>query len=143
MGLTQKFQADYESLDQVREFVGQVAEQCGFSDRAVYQVQLATDEAFTNIIEHAYAGEKGKYIECACQINKQALVIILHDCGKAFDPIAIPEPDLSAPLEEREVGGLEVFLMRRLMDEIYFEPAHISKDGCNTLTMVKRKEKPA
>jgi serine/threonine-protein kinase RsbW len=140
---TKIFVAKYDSLVAVREFVGQAAVSCGFDTKTIYAVELATDEAFTNIVEHAYGGESHERVECTCKIGDTGLIIILHDCGQAFDPTMVAEPDLTAPLEERETGGLGIYLMRKLMDEVHFAPASETKDGCNTLTMIKRKEKAA
>jgi anti-sigma regulatory factor (Ser/Thr protein kinase) len=134
------FRACFESLDNVRDFVGQSAEEFGFGPKAVYAVQLATDEAFTNIVEHAYGGESDELVECTCRFDELALTIILHDCGLAFDPTAVLGPDLKAPLADREIGGLGIYFMRKLMDEVHFSPAPNNRDGCNTLTMIKRKE---
>ncbi len=136
-----RYPARYTSLERVREFVGQAAELCGMGEQAVYQVQLAVDEAFTNIVEHAYDGESDQLVECSCQIEDDGLLVILHDCGKAFDPTIVAEPDLESPLEERDIGGLGIYFMRKLMDEVHFLPAPVNQDGCNTLTMYKRKEK--
>lgn len=138
---TKVFIAQYESLEAVREFVGQIAETFGFDAKAIYAVELATDEAFTNIVEHAYGGESKELVECTCQTHLMDLTIILHDCGQAFDPTCVPEPDLEAPLEDRETGGLGIYFMRKLMDEVHFTPASETSDGCNTLTMIKRKER--
>jgi len=138
---TRVFFARFESLEAVREFVGQLAESFGFDAKAIYAIELATDEAFTNIVEHAYGGESNELVECTCQTRHAELRIILHDCGQAFDPTGVPEPDLEAPLEERETGGLGIYFMRKLMDEVYFSPAAETSDGCNTLTMIKRKER--
>jgi serine/threonine-protein kinase RsbW len=138
---TRIFFARYESLDAVREFVGQHADGFGFDVKAIYAIELATDEAFTNIVEHAYGGESNELVECTCLTRNAELIIVLHDCGQAFDPTGIPEPDLEAPLEERETGGLGIYFMRKLMDEVHFTPAAETIDGCNTLTMIKRKER--
>jgi anti-sigma regulatory factor (Ser/Thr protein kinase) len=140
---SRRFVALFKCLDDVREFVGQAAEAWGFDDKAVYQIKLATDEAFTNIVEHAYGGESTGSIECAYHASPEGIEIILHDCGKAFDPTVISEPNLKALLDERETGGLGIYFMRKLMDEVHFSPALQSGDGCNTLKMYKRKEKVA
>ena len=140
LSLTQRFVAQYDSLDTVRQFVGKAAQDCGFSPRTIYAVELATDEAFTNIVEHAYGGESNDLVEVTCKLHDDSLEIILYDCGEAFDPTTVPEPNLDAPLEERETGGLGIFFMRKLMDEVHFSPAPVDSGGCNTLTLVKRKE---
>ena len=139
------FPANYDSLDKLRTFVADEAVVCGFSDKAVYQIQLAADEAFTNIIEHAYGGECQEDIGCTCQIGDGSLTITLQDCGQAFDPKTVAEPDLESNIENRKVGGLGLYLIKQLMDEAYFtlipKPGQAGK--CNVLTMVKLKEGPA
>lgn len=140
---TEVYPARFENLGRVRDFVAELAEKCGLEPAAVYAVQLAVDEAFTNIIEHAYGGESEEKIECMCQIEKDALVITLRDCGKPFDPSAVPEPDFEADLEEREVGGLGLYFIHQLMDDVQFIFVDQPETGktCNLLRMVKRKEK--
>ena len=135
--------AQFENLERVRDFVAESAEECGLEPAAVYAVQLAVDEAFTNIVEHAYGGESLEKIECSCQIVGGNLEVVLIDCGKPFDPSLVPGPNLEAELEEREVGGLGLYFIFQLMDEVQFSFAknlELAKN-CNLLRMVKRKEK--
>jgi serine/threonine-protein kinase RsbW len=135
--------AQFENLDRVRDFAAESAEQCGLEPAAVYAVQLAVDEAFTNIVEHAYGGESLEQIECICQIVGEGLEVTLIDCGKPFDPSLVPGPNLNAELEEREVGGLGLYFIFQLMDEVQFsftKKLELGKN-CNLLRMVKRKEK--
>lgn len=135
--------AQFENLDQVREFVAESAEECGLEPAAVYAVQLAVDEAFTNIIEHAYGGESLDQIECTCQTVSGDLEVTLMDCGKPFDPSLVPEPNLEAELEDREVGGIGLYFIYQLMDDVQFsfmKNLELGKN-CNLLRMIKRKEK--
>ena len=134
--------ARFENLDRIREFVGQAARSCGLDATAVYQVQLAADEAFTNIVEHAYGGECDEKIQCTCQISDEGLGITLRDCGQVFDPTQVPDPDLKATLQERQIGGLGVYFIRQLMDEVEFKFTVLPDTGqaCNLLRMFKRKE---
>ena len=106
-------------------------------DSAVYAVELSMDEACTNVIEHAYEGKDGGDIECTCDTDEKNLTIIIHDHGKSFDPASIVPPDLNADLDARPVGGLGIFLMKRLMDEVRFEPMG---DAGNILTMIKHRK---
>ncbi len=133
---TRVFPARFESLNTVREFVGEVAREIGMDDSEVYAVQLAVDEACSNIIEHAYGGQNRGEIECSCAVNGEKLTVILRDHGKPFDPASIAAPDLSSGLKERQVGGLGLFLMRHLMDEVHFEA---QGEAGNVLTMVKHR----
>lgn len=137
-----KFPANFASLEAVRGFVGDAAEACGLGSQSVYAVQLAVDEAFTNIIEHAYGGESQKEkIECTCKIGNESLTVVIRDCGRPFDPTEVPDPNLKASLEDREEGGLGLFFMRQLMDEVTFSFNHEldNHTRCNILTMVKHK----
>jgi serine/threonine-protein kinase RsbW len=139
---TRLFTARFEYLDEAREFVADAAETSGLDEAAVYAAQLAVDEAFTNIVEHAYGGESLEKIECTCLMSDRGLVIQLKDCGKPFDPSLVPVPDLEAELEERDIGGLGLFFIQQLMDEVEFTFTHDPETGkqCNVLRMVKRKE---
>lgn len=134
---TVQFAAKFEFLDEIREFVGEIARTGGFSDRDVYNIQLATDEAASNIIEHAYEGVSDGLLEISCGVNGSDITIILVDHGEPFDPSEVPAPDLKADLSERKIGGLGIFLMRKLMDEVRYhaEP----RKNRNTLTMIKRR----
>ena len=133
---TVQFPAKFELLDEIREFVGQIARANGFGDKDVYNIQLATDEAASNIIEHAYDGVIDGVLDLSCGMQEKALVIILVDHGLPFDPSEVPMPDLQADLADRKIGGLGIFLMRKLMDEVHY---HSNADKSNVLTMIKRK----
>ena len=133
---TVQYAAKFEHLDEIREFVGEIARAGGFSDKDVYNIQLATDEAASNIIEHAYENISDGILELSCGMQGDAIKIILIDRGESFDPSEVPLPDLKADLSERKIGGLGIFLMRKLMDEVHYEP---KADKSNVLTMIKRK----
>ncbi|MRR38825.1 ATP-binding protein, partial [bacterium] len=130
------FPARFEQLDVIREFAAKAARDAGMEEGDIYAVELSIDEACSNIIEHAYAGTDGGEIECTCSHDLHALKIILRDHGRPFDPSVVPDPDLGAKLEDRQVGGLGIFLMKQLMDEVHFEP--LGESG-NLLTLVKRR----
>ena len=130
------FPAQFEYLDEIRKFVGELARTSGFSDKEIYSIQLAADEAASNIIEHAYQDSSEGVLECSCGMEADRLVITMHDDGKPFDISRVKEPNLKADLSDRQIGGLGIYLMRKLMDEVHYE----SKPGRgNLLTMVKRK----
>jgi serine/threonine-protein kinase RsbW len=131
-----RFAAKFEFLDEIREFVGEIARQGGFSDKDVYNIQLATDEAASNMIEHSYENIPDGVIDLSCSMEGDQIRIVLVDYGEPFDPSTIPLPDLKADLSDRQIGGLGIFLMRKLMDEVHYEP---KPDKSNVLTMIKRK----
>ena len=131
-----QFSAKFEFLDEIREFVGDIARAGGFGDKDIYNIQLAADEAASNIIEHAYEGVNNGVLELSCGVKSNVITIILVDHGESFDPSEIPMPDLKADLSERKIGGLGIFLMRKLMDEVRYE---VKSNKNNVLTMTKRK----
>ena len=131
-----QFSAKFEYLDEIREFVGDIARAGGFGDKDVYNIQLAADEAASNIIEHAYEGVSNGVLELSCEVKGDLLTIVLVDHGESFDPSEIPLPDLKADLSDRKIGGLGIFLMRKLMDEVRYET---KSNRSNVLTMTKRK----
>lgn len=133
---TVQFAAKFEYLDEIRDFVGNIARDSGFSDKDVYNIQLATDEAASNIIEHAYEKITDGVLELSCRVGEDQITIILTDHGESFDPSEIPLPDLKADLSDRKIGGLGIFLMRKLMDEVHYES---KPNKSNVLTMIKRK----
>ncbi len=132
---TLTFLAKFDFLDEIRDFVGEMARTSGFSAKDVYSIQLATDEAASNVIEHAYDGIANASFEITCEFNVDRLVITIMDHGHSFDPSKVALPDTKADLSDRKIGGLGIFLMRKLMDEVHYQ---ITASG-NLLTLVKRK----
>jgi anti-sigma regulatory factor (Ser/Thr protein kinase) len=95
---------------------------------------MAVDEACTNIIEHAYGDAPGD-IHLGCRVAPGECVITIRDRGRPFDPESVPPPDLTCDLEDRRAGGLGLYLMRKLMDEVRFS---FDPDKGNQVVMIKR-----
>jgi anti-anti-sigma factor len=134
---TRTFDASLEALAAISEFVVTEARAAGLDEHAVWEVQLAVDEAATNVIQHSYKQVKGSLTVAVDCVDNEFL-IQLNDRGKPFDPDNVPEPDLVSPLEERKTGGLGLYLMRKLMDRVEFT----FHDGENVLLMAKRINQP-
>jgi len=130
------FPASFEYLDEIRDVVAEIARGGGFTEKTIYSLQLAADEAASNIIEHAYEGVANASLFLTCDMQGDEIVITMRDHGRSFNPTSVKEPNLKADLSERQIGGLGVYLMRKLMDSVHYES---SKSG-NLLTMTKRKE---
>lgn len=129
----------FEHLAQIAEFVTQAAREAGLTDDDVFHVEMAVDEACSNVIEHAYADRAGE-IELTCTIPEYGrLDVTIHDHGDPFDPEMVPEPKVGdgAGLEAMQEGGLGLYFMRKLMDEVRFS---FSPGDGNTLYMVKWKQ---
>ena len=127
-----RIQADLTNLASVAGFVSACCEHWRIAAKDTFDIQLAVDEAVTNIIEHAYAGEPGE-VSFRCWVATHHFYVQLQDTGKPFDPAAVPYPNITGSLAERKTGGLGIYFMRHLMDEVHFEH---HEDG-NTLQMVK------
>lgn len=132
-----KVRAKPENLARIAAFVNDAAERWGLGPKETFDIQMAVDEACTNIIEHGYEGDTSGMIEIRCRQTDDECTIKIRDHGRNFDPDAVPEPDVQAPLEERPVGGLGLFFMRQLMDEVEF---HFGEEEGNVLVMKKRRE---
>lgn len=130
------FPARFEFLDEIRNFVAEVAHEGGFTEKTIYSLQLAADEAASNIIEHAYQGVANASLQITCDMQDDELIITMRDTGKPFDPSNVKQPNLKADLSKRQIGGLGVYLMRKLMDEVRYQSN--AKTG-NLLTMIKRR----
>ncbi len=130
---TLTLEASLEALAEISDFVVEQARIMGLDEHAAWEVQLAVDEAVTNVIQHSYAEYSGPITISSRMIDSE-FEITIRDRGKPFDPNAVPEPDLVSPLEERKTGGLGLYLMRKLMDRVAFEFV----DGENVLMMAKR-----
>lgn len=86
----------------------------------MYEIQVAVDEACANIVQHAYAGMEPGYMQVSCSLDGRTLVIRVRDWGRGFDPNEIEDPDVTAPLEERSLGGLGLFLIRQYMEQVQY-----------------------
>ncbi len=122
-----------ENLARIGEFIVNALREFGLAERKIFDVQLAVDEACANIIEYGYADtEEVGMIEISCSKKGEDIVVVITDAGTPFDPTSVQPPDLNANVEERQIGGLGIYFMKRLMDEINYE----FRDGKNVLTMV-------
>lgn len=130
-----RFPARFDHLDEIRSHVAEEARAAGFSEKSVYAVQLAADEAASNIIEHAYAGQPDGWFDMDLEFSNGRLVVTFTDRGKTFDFSSVKKPDLKADLTERKIGGLGVYLMHKLMDEVTYR----STGSENVLKLTKRK----
>jgi serine/threonine-protein kinase RsbW len=128
-----KVEAKLENLAEIANFISRSMSRLGLTVD-VFKVQTAVDEACTNIIKYAYTDGKG-IITIKCEILDQDFVITIRDWGKPFDPTLVAPPDLETNLDDRKIGGLGIYLMRKLMDDVSY--SFNPKEG-NKLVMKKR-----
>lgn len=123
-----------EQLTLVASFIEQLCDELELGTSVVFNLNLALEEAITNVIMYAYPeGEVHEIGLCAIADNG-VITFMVKDDGIAFDPTKVPEADVTLSAEERSIGGLGVFLIRQIMDEVGYERIN----GCNVLTMKKK-----
>lgn len=115
------FAATFDNLAAICEFVTATSREAGFDDAAVYEVELATNEAATNIIEHGYKDDPGGKIDCLIEVDEKGMTIVLVDRGTPFDPSDVPDKDFDVPLNKLGPRGAGLRMMRATMDEVEFE----------------------
>ena len=122
------------SLKDFREFIKQhCAKVPGMNDEILYDIQLAVDEACTNIITHGYKDLDPGSIILDLELDADKLIVTLTDFGHSFEPSNAPVPDIHAPLEEREPGGYGLFLIQQTMDGMDYQA---TEDG-NKMILTK------
>lgn len=132
---TLRMKAILDNVPQAIDFVARQARAAGCDARCLYQVQVAVDEACANVVGHAYTGMEPGDMEISCRVEEGTLVIQVRDWGQSFDPAGVVLPDVTAPLEERDLGGLGMFLIHQFMDEVAYT---FDPERGNELTMRKR-----
>jgi serine/threonine-protein kinase RsbW len=140
--MSQKFSlsvnSQFERLTEIADFVEDAACACGLDNDQTHDVQMAVDEACTNVIEHAYRGKPDGTIDIVCDKRGDEFVVTIQDFGARFDPRKIELPKINEPLSKRRIGGLGLFFIRKLMDHIEFD---FKSGRGNRLTMVKKIKK--
>ena len=127
--------ATLENIEKVTRFVDGELEELDCPVKARMQIDMAIDELFSNIANYAYNPEVGQATVCVgVEEDPLAVVITFKDNGKPYDPLSNAEPDVKASAEDRKIGGLGIFIVKKTMDEIAYE----YKDGQNILKIKKK-----
>ena len=130
-----KLAATVENIEVVTDFVNEQLEALDCPMKAQMQIDVAIDELFGNIAHYAYTPEVGDATVRVEVINDPlAVVITFIDNGIPYDPLAKADPDTTLSAEEREIGGLGIYMVKKSMDDITYE----YKDGQNVLTIKKK-----
>ena len=128
--------AEIERLYEVQAFVEGLMEESGLSMRMINRVSLVVEEIYVNIAGNAYfPGEGDVVIRCTIG-DDHSLELEFEDQGKPYDPLEEAKPDINLSAEEREIGGLGIFLYRSIMDETEYR----FENGKNILTLRKKEE---
>lgn len=125
--------ATTDNLQQVTDFVDGILEANGASMKTLMQIDLAVEEIYVNIANYAYGESVGK-AEITAAYNDGTITIIFKDSGTPYNPLEKPDPDITLSADEREIGGLGVFLTKKNMDTVSYQ----YENGYNIFTMTKR-----
>jgi anti-sigma regulatory factor (Ser/Thr protein kinase) len=127
-------EAKVENLDEVLAFVDKILEELDCSPKAQTQVDVSVEELFVNIANYAYApGTGSATIRVAKQNDPTGVAITFIDSGVPYNPLAKKDPDITLSAEERQIGGLGIYMAKKSMDSIEYEYT----DGQNMLTITK------
>ena len=128
-------EAAKEKLPELQELIESRLEAIECPLRTLMQISVVVEEVFANIASYAYESGRGR-ADVRMEISDEPAVVTLRfaDRGIPYDPLKRRDPDLSLPAEEREIGGLGVYMTKKLMDEVRYE----YRDGQNILTLKKK-----
>lgn len=114
-----KLPAKLENLGRWMEAVSECARGLGFDQKKIGKIELALEEALVNICKYSYPEEPGD-AEVNCKQDNRRFIIEIIDSGIPFDMTSLPAPDLSSSIEKRKIGGLGIFLIKRMVDEVKY-----------------------
>jgi serine/threonine-protein kinase RsbW len=126
--------ADINAIPRISIAIDEAMRAHAFSDEEILDTQLAVEEAVTNVIVHGYAGTTGQVVITG-RTTTELIEVQIEDSSPPFNPLSIPEPDITQDIEDRKIGGLGIFLIRQVMDDISYR----YEDGKNILLLVKKK----
>ena len=125
---------DISEIARLNEFVEEIGNEFSLSPEVVFNLTLVLEEAVVNIINYAYPKEDHESIYLSAKLHNDSIMLVLTDTGKEFDPTMAPEADITLSADERPIGGLGIFLIRQIMNEVKYERI----DGKNILTLEKK-----
>ena len=126
--------ANNANLGIVTDFISEEMEKSAFDMKQIMQVSLVIEEVFTNIANYAYSPKDGDVSIRACA-DEDKVVIEFQDSGAPYDPLAKEDPDITLSADDRKIGGLGIFLTKKMMDDVQYEYV----DGKNVFIITKNK----
>lgn len=125
---------DLSEISRLNGFIEEIGEELSLTPDVVFNLNLVLEEAVVNVINYAYPKEEHESIYLSAKIQDGSIIFVLSDTGKEFDPTLVPEADITLSAEDRQIGGLGIFLIRQIMNEVKYERI----DGKNVLTLEKK-----
>ena len=129
-----KFVTDHENVARAVEGVLALLNEVGADRKTAYKVRLALEELLVNVVSYAYAPLKGDFeVKYEVDAEEKMLSVTIIDSGKPFNPLEAEDPELHAALADRPIGGLGIFMVKNMMDDI----TYTREDGKNILVVKK------
>ena len=125
---------EISEISRLYDFVEELGNEFSLSPDVTFNLNLVLEEAVVNIINYAYPNEEHESIYLSARLHEGSIVLVLTDTGKEFDPTMVPDADISLSAEDRQIGGLGIFLIRQIMNEVKYERI----EGKNILTLEKK-----
>ena len=125
---------DISEISKLNAFIEEIGEEFSLTPDVVFNLTLVLEEAVVNVINYAYPKEDHEKIYLSARLHEGSIILVLTDTGKEFDPTMAPEADVTLSAEDRQIGGLGIFLIRQIMNEVKYERI----DGKNVLTLEKK-----
>ena len=125
---------EISEISKLAAFIEELGEELDLTPDLVFNLNLVLEEAVSNVILYAYPKDEQQEISLSANVSENNLVFVLTDSGKEFDPTQAPDADITLSAEERQIGGLGIFLIRQIMNQIEYQRI----DGKNVLTLGKK-----
>lgn len=133
MEKTLVLQNEIPEISKLTLFIDELGEELGLSPELVFNLNLVLEEAVSNVILYAYPKGEHENISLTAKKTENQLLFVLTDTGKEFDPTQMPDADVNLAAEDRQIGGLGIFLIRQIMNQVEYQRI----DGRNVLTLGK------
>ena len=125
---------ELSEISKLNDFIEDIGNEFSLTPDVVFNLTLVLEEAVVNVINYAYPKEDHESIYLSAKMQDGSIIFVLSDSGKEFDPTMAPEADVTLSAEDRQIGGLGIFLIRQIMNEVRYERI----DGKNVLTLEKK-----
>lgn len=126
--------ATLDNIQSVTDFVEEHLLEAGFPMKTVFQINIAVDELFSNIARYAYGEDEGEAtVRLQISEDNSTAVLTFIDSGTPYNPLKKEDPDVTLDADDRDEGGLGIYMVKNSMDDICYE----YRDGYNTLTVTK------
>ena len=134
MPSSRRVAATIEEVAPLVEWIGQCAREAGVPEPRAAGLEIAVEEAFVNVCTHAYMPPSSGSVRVCADATPAAFAVEIEDEGAPFNPLDAAAANVTAPLEERRIGGLGIHFLRRFTDDA----AYCRRDGANVLTLTVR-----